>query len=1097
MRLQLVTVAFVSSWAILMHGVAFAQSNEKPSSGESATTTQTLKIWTFGGLLGQIEGFCEDPGGRYDWKTSTGTYLAPCRLKEAPEAKWLGGAMGTARLLRDKPKGDLVIVTGNNQAPTPARPPTGYWDELLKANPDVVALAEEDFARSMRAPNGSAKAILTLVDTNPNIPFLVSNVAIRMTEAGLNRVEFAADGYGIHGDVDTTIGWFDAIKLHHPSGASPTANLEEFGHDKPAPTVVGQPVQLAEVKAGKDGEDGTVTFPSGLRPSRWYRLTISEAGAQKLALVFRTDAALTPRTEYAGEKNKEAFSGFPVMATEGSSVLVIPLINPDARAEARSASWEWTDRGSKSYELVFTDPVKTLEAFRKRALLEDEKPEDSPPAAEGAVKKESPPPPPPVIVLVSHLTDEQTLELLQKSPDVRFAILSPETTLLGRAAKQETIEKTRYSGDLGFSGVMDSMNSQTTRVVVRPEWFGETTFFIDATLSFAEGAWSMSVPKVKMRVTPGAALAAVADRLTVNYFADYKASDEAPVERLLLASKPHYRYCEFNAPGPCANFRRLWSTTEEITATVGDAIRRATLSDISIVPKWIVDPDYGVFVERLVKVRGTDWISQYVLERLLYTSPRMVRAYVKGDALIETLSKAVKEDEESCVSGIGATCPTTIDKDHPERFEVNGRVLNPHLVYRIALPDSLAETLKLDHDENQAAIDLVQTASDYLRDDRWDISPGVQPLGPLMERRRNRHWEGYWAIPTLDAGFTRAALPEDDDPGVRKNLGIGFRGAEEHTTLAIDVESDLAPLDYQRWAVRFPASVKFQRREEDDEKTYEKDEWSVGGRFDLKLPPFRPYIGYFIEGNWRDHPEELRATRTLGDIRDGFSGTESAKFETAYEIRPKRYRYYAVGLDAFEGLSTTQGRAIATLKRLGVRLGRGVERNVPRGITIGNTTELDGVPLLDLVLSAGEQGMLNRYFVANPDTFSATDTIQIDFQSVNQDRFQADAEGRFSWKWGTREFAVDTSLRHRWYDSDGGAFSPFLLAQEQRFQIKASVPFIWRLKLTAGYEKHRAEIEGSAIETPEPQRTRFSYELFDVKVSWPLMFRIKRGGFVR
>src|ERR671922_1299131 len=94
---------------LLLTVAAPAIAGQQPPGEGSATTPVTIRV--FGGLLGQVEGFCEDPGGTYDWymretrdpkkpdprKTELAGRLADCPPSNGQRgSKWLGGALAVA-----------------------------------------------------------------------------------------------------------------------------------------------------------------------------------------------------------------------------------------------------------------------------------------------------------------------------------------------------------------------------------------------------------------------------------------------------------------------------------------------------------------------------------------------------------------------------------------------------------------------------------------------------------------------------------------------------------------------------------------------------------------------------------------------------------------------------------------------------------------------------------------------------------------------------------------------------------------------------------------------------------------------------------------
>ena len=60
-------LAFVT---VLVALAAAPGAGQAPATGQ-ATPGTGLTIRVFGSLLGLVEGFCEDPGGTYDWGTAS------------------------------------------------------------------------------------------------------------------------------------------------------------------------------------------------------------------------------------------------------------------------------------------------------------------------------------------------------------------------------------------------------------------------------------------------------------------------------------------------------------------------------------------------------------------------------------------------------------------------------------------------------------------------------------------------------------------------------------------------------------------------------------------------------------------------------------------------------------------------------------------------------------------------------------------------------------------------------------------------------------------------------------------------------------------
>jgi len=148
---------------LLVAAVARAQSN-----------VHAVRIQAVGGFLGQLEGFCEDKGGPYDWGTAN-----PAKCMGAHEgAGWLGGALGAIRTVTPKDDADpfdIVAITANNQ---PVTSESQFYSYLRMLKPTVIGLGKEDFDRRIRNA-GSAKNIADVLTSNADLPFLASNVTIR------------------------------------------------------------------------------------------------------------------------------------------------------------------------------------------------------------------------------------------------------------------------------------------------------------------------------------------------------------------------------------------------------------------------------------------------------------------------------------------------------------------------------------------------------------------------------------------------------------------------------------------------------------------------------------------------------------------------------------------------------------------------------------------------------------------------------------------------------------------------------------------------------------------------------------------------------
>src|SRR5215510_10865513 len=147
-----------------------------------------ITVRALGGFMGFSEGFCENPGGQYDWPKPDPPQprLHPCldEPTDKPinkEARWLGGAIGAARLLasRDKTADDWLVLVPNNKS---VEEDGVFLQHLLKLRADAIAIGGEDIERLLRGPAASARRIVDWVTSNPALPLLATNAAVRTTK---------------------------------------------------------------------------------------------------------------------------------------------------------------------------------------------------------------------------------------------------------------------------------------------------------------------------------------------------------------------------------------------------------------------------------------------------------------------------------------------------------------------------------------------------------------------------------------------------------------------------------------------------------------------------------------------------------------------------------------------------------------------------------------------------------------------------------------------------------------------------------------------------------------------------------------------------
>jgi len=414
-------------------------------------------------------------------------------------------------------------------------------------------------------------------------------------------------------------------------------------------------------------------------------------------------------------------------------------------------------------------------------------------------------------------------------------------------------------------------------------------------------------------------------------------------------------------------FGTLWTSDDDkLVAAMAMAVRSAGDSELSVLPKNAVDDDYLAWIAREMKGATDDWLSRYMVERVLYQSPRMVRGYVTGEDLMSTLKKIIDAEGDAgvCIVGMTGSCTSELDADHPERATVNRRRIDPRLTYGIALPDRIAEALEITHSEQDPLFDAISGVERGFQ--AYEAAKGNHaPASPADVRR----YGGYWLLSPLQLGYSKVDVHDPGDSKVRSTLPIDFKDAKPTRGFSTKITSDAALVDAPRWAIRVPGSLDYQWNKDLTPGavhaiSHDTDEFSIGVRADWKLhvlQEMRVYGGWSIDGQVSASERDVAPSFDF-KTPDGLDATATAGFKIPVTSPPSRYRGWGVGFDIVPTKSLTLWKgADITLTSGGANVIWGTSSNVLTGVSIAGEPQ----PTDKLAVDKGLDGLFNDYFDKN------------------------------------------------------------------------------------------------------------------------------------
>lgn len=1178
---------------LLCPGRSFAQ-----DAPPAAPPRPNFNLLAAGGFLGQLDGFCEQPGGTYDQLRKPDLKPAPPPLQpcadiggKAATATWpaaFGGVLGVrTKIDAVKTEGiqPLVVLSGNNQVAQFAFLKTGalnakaqyfgtpvevkvtddqptqrknrllrFWQQIAALKPAAIGLGAEDFVRSLRDPRdalvtGPDRPTPDPIDIpdrgsilhrwlrqviSQGLPIIGTNVVIQMRGDDLNdikRDEFSLEGIKKNESVD----WMKEIRVTHPTRTGIEISFREKG-PVGLPDVEGE----TEIKL-TDGKSASTTLNAEkgtLKPGYRYEVSVRE-GIKVSVLTFQTHSALTPvqNGHIEGDKNTGTrtgypdLNGFPFIAKtllDQSPVLILSLVDEAVQKAAGEKAWKWKKREKKctpdelcdwdeqicpasECEIIFTKPADAVNA----AIV----------SAEGASDGRKP-----FIVLLSALTDKQNNELLEQYPEIRIVVLDPDSNVLGRASRsyekdskglerklsRRADEKQEYSGDRGMSGVFGAEHPQTTTLLVRPQWIGETVAAISANVSYSgQQEWEMTPTLVQVSGVPGAALRwtrvdCSSDLTKITGLDCTEFSVEWPAgQTISYGSFPSYLACEGKT---LANNARLadqctmlssLSDSNVFLAFAGDTLRRAIGAELAILPRTLIDFDAQAWLKPLLDKNHTRVLTRFILERAIFRSFRLVRATVAGDKLLDTVDRAFKSETyfKPCIVGVATGCVDKIDPKKVDTTRVNARAIDPRLFYAIAMPEGLADELKLDYSRNRYTVDAASAIHERLnrREDGWYLEDRDNTLAARAEKRANRKVQFALLTSAFEFGYTKLAPDAAlNDANTLKQFDVEFRSVKPATTRTWKLDVDLAVADAQFAAVRVVSQVDFNRRVDinartGNQHTYPNNNWLYGARADWKHPLFaremRVYAGSFVEREV-EAPREYFSATDKSEETPEFISSRVEKKATLYSRKALEFDYGAVGIEYLNVKNFTLPRFPAwmalDISRASLQVASGRLFNVPKGANINGFERDFGDKGADAILNDYYKAFVAATPGANYDTNLE---LKATYDSPrHQNRVQAELNTERTYSAHSRDWKFGSEVRYRYFpktaDSDADSLKNYL-----RIRINTSLPVFPRVQVVPSMEWHRATI----MNPKEGAKGTFKYWKIEANVKIPFLVRAGWG----
>lgn len=697
----------------------------------------------------------------------------------------------------------------------------------------------------------------------------------------------------------------------------------------------------------------------------------------------------------------------------GPAIGVVAFADPQAMVLAGKRRRSWTDTNGVEKELLLLPPADAMQAIIERVQRSGINP---------------------LWIVLADLGDEALLELTNSHPNLRVIVAPPESGLIGLAAAPDA----QYSGDGGQYAVIDREPVQLTKLVLRPEWIGETV--ITADVRMVPGSrWSLSEAVLASTTLRGYALEA--EQLatgSVRYVA------KPPTEG---ASTPLGDERIF-APAPegsCDALTTVWTSDDGFLAMLADAAQRQLGADVVVLPRQDVELGFTGWLGEKPAVQLALWRSARALDELLYRAHDFTTVEVAADKLLETLKSATEVRGRGELELYGLTDlsgqPWHSTDLPPSKIAVNARPLVRGHYYRIALPVDIAERVKLSGRNTQNLFALMVARLHRRAGSKPNVRVDVRDCLTSEANARSRIYDNLDKL-SLSAGQTKIA--EGQFPVTFGALPVAAAGAKEQVNWSVALKLDNA-FDKPRWALRAQVESDLKRTEQRGAlRSNDRDESRVGGRADLKFLrtglAIRLFVGGSLEGQLLERELETEPTRTE-EVTIPSTGTPATVTikgpKIRYAIERSHYRYGEIG---FEGV-TPVGLKFVDQLSFSARRQWGV-------VYLPVYVSLDDERLPDVFLTEKAiADALKARFQSGALLTSATD-VHLHSEDRGQDRWQIDSAGAVKPRASflADPLTIEWDYRFRRYRlSDRPAYS---LSSTHQIVLKLKIP-VWN-RVTVG-----------------------------------------------